>query len=193
MAVDPIKRFQRWLNEARRAGAALPEACALATADARGRPSVRYVLLKSATGEGFVFYTHTTSPKATALTANRFAAMAFYWDETGRQVRIEGPVTKVGNAEADAYWSGRPRDSQLAAWASKQSAPIGSRAELLSAYRRLRREYQGRDIPRPRHWSGYAVEPDLIEFWTRKEPRLHHREQFVRKARGRWQSRVLQP
>jgi len=192
MPPDPIKRFQRWLADARKAGIPLAEAMALATVDSRGRPQVRYVLLKGAGREGFVFYTNTTSPKGRQLEASPHAAMAFYWDAIGRQVRVEGRTSLVGEADADAYWKERPRDSQLASLASRQSAPMASRGELLTAYRALRRKYRGRDVPRARHWTGYAVDPDRIEFWTRKEPRLHHRELFVRK-RGGWERRILQP
>jgi pyridoxamine 5'-phosphate oxidase len=192
VAPDPIKRFQRWFAEARKAGIALPEATALATVDRRGRPTLRYVLLKGAGPEGFVFYTNTSSPKGRQLEANPYAALAFYWDPIGRQVRVDGRTSLVGDEEADAYWKDRPRDSQLASLASRQSAPITSRGELLTAYRALRRKYEGREVPRPRHWTGYTIDPDRIEFWTRKEPRLHHRELFVRK-RGGWERRILQP
>lgn len=191
MANDPIRRFQRWWKEAREAGVALPEAMALATVQ-RGRPSVRYVLLKGADKDGFVFYTNMTSAKARALRANPRAAIAFYWDATGRQVRCEGRVRRVTKAEADAYWASRPRGSQLASAASRQSAPLESHAALLARYRQLVRRYEGEDVPRPEVWSGFRLVPERIEFWTRREPRLHRRELFVR-SRGSWTVQLLQP
>jgi pyridoxamine 5'-phosphate oxidase len=192
MANDPIRKFQRWLAEARQAGVPLPEAMALATADQRGRPSVRYVLLKGADARGFVFYTNRLSAKARDLRANRRAALAFYWDAPGRQVRCEGRVTEVAAAEADAYWASRPRGSQVASAASRQSAPLDSSGSLMARYRELLREYEGKEVPRPEVWSGFRLGPERIEFWTRREPRLHKRELFV-KSRGRWTMKLLQP
>jgi len=189
---EPIRRFQRWLAEARRAGVELPEAMALATADGRGRPSVRFVLLKSADDSGFVFYSNERSRKGRQLSRRPYAALAIYWDPTGRQVRVEGKVERVSADEADAYWAERPRDSQIASAASRQSAPIENRAALMAEYRRLQRDYAGRVMPRPRHWIGYRVIPDRIEFWTRSEPRLHERVLFERTVRG-WRSSLLQP
>lgn len=192
MANDPIRRFQRWWKEARDAGVALPEAMALATADRRGRPAVRYVLLKGADARGFVFYTNTSSAKARDLRVNPYAALAFYWDATGRQIRCEGRVTEVSQKEADAYWASRPRGSQVASAASQQSAPLESSAILLDRYRKLLRRYEGMDVPRPEVWKGFRLSPQRIEFWTRREPRLHRRELFVR-SRGAWTAKLLQP
>lgn len=192
MASDPIGRFQRWLAEARKAGNPLPEAMALATADRRGRTSVRYVLLKGADADGFVFYTNMLSPKAFDLRSNASAAIAFYWDATGKQVRCEGRVTEVSEAEADAYWASRPRGSQAASAASRQSMPVRDSQTLVSRYRKLLREFEGREIPRPEAWSGFRLVPDRIEFWTRREPRLHKRELFIRSRRG-WTMKLLQP
>lgn len=192
MRQDPIRRFQRWLAEARKAGVPLPEAMALATADRHGRPSVRYVLLKGADTRGFVFYTNLQSSKARDLRANARGALAFYWDAIGRQVRCEGHVTDVSPAEADAYWASRPRGSQAASAASRQSAPLANSSALMTRYRELLRRYEGTEIPRPEVWSGFRLVPERIEFWTRREPRLHRRELFVR-SRGRWTLRLLQP
>jgi pyridoxamine 5'-phosphate oxidase len=192
MANDPIRRFQRWLAQARQAGVPLPEAMALATADRRGRPSVRYVLLKGADARGFVFYTNRRSAKARDLRENARAAVAFYWDATGRQVRCEGRVTEVSPAEADAYWASRPRGSQIASTVSQQSAPLQSSAALVARYRELLREYDGMEVPRPDAWNGFRIVPERIEFWTRREPRLHKRELFVR-SRGGWRMKLLQP
>lgn len=191
-SANPLNRFRRWFAEALRARVSLPEAMALATADRRGRPSVRYVLLKEADERGFVFYTNCLSRKGDQLRRNPSAALAFYWDATGKQVRCEGRVETLSAAAADAYWISRPRASQLASMASQQSLPLATRAALVARVRRLEREYRGKDVPRPAHWIGYRLIPDRIEFWTRREPRLHHREEFRRRG-GQWSKRLLQP
>ena len=170
----------------------LPEAMALATTSRRGAPSVRFVLLKASDERGFVFFTNAESAKGRDLAANPRAALTFYWNATGKQVRIEGRVAPVSPAEADAYWATRPRASQLAALASRQSARLPSRASLEARWRRLRRQYRGKPIPRPATWTGFRVVPASIEFWTHQEHRLHHRELFVRARRG-WRRSLLQP
>ncbi len=192
MPVDPMQRFRRWFAEAERAGGALPEAIALGTADRRGRPSVRFVLLKGVDARGFVFFTDGRSRKGRELAANPEAAFAVYWDALGRQVRVEGRVTLVIAAEADVYWATRPRESRLAGAASHQSAPLARRSDLLARWRTLGRRHPGDDVPRPPAWTGYRLVPRAIEFWTRGEFRLHQRERFVR-HRGAWTSRLLQP
>jgi pyridoxamine 5'-phosphate oxidase len=192
MPQDPIRRFQRWLADARKAGVPLPEAMALATADRHGRPSVRYVLLKGADARGFVFYTNLQSAKARDLHANGRAAIAFYWDAVGRQVRCEGRVTNVSAAQADDYWASRPPGSQVASAVSRQSAPLESSGALMARYRKLLRESEGSTVPRPEAWSGFRLVPKRIEFWTRREPRLHRRELFIR-SRGGWTVQLLQP
>lgn len=192
MAVDPIRKLGRWLADARRAGAELAEAAALATADGRGRPSVRYVLVKSIGKDGVVFYTNAASRKGRELAANPHAALAIYWQATGKQVRVEGKVRPVSEAEADAYWAERPRTSQAASAASNQSRPLAARAVLLREYRRLERAAREHDVPRPAVWTGYRIIPNAIEFWTRAEPRLHHRELFERKGHT-WTRKLLQP
>ncbi len=192
MSDDPSRRFKRWLAQARRAGQPLPEACALATADGRGRPSVRYMLLKGADEAGWVFYTSLGSRKARELAANPHAALAFYWDVTGHQVRVEGRVTAVDPAEADAYWASRPRESRIAACASRQSTVVESRAQLNRKFREIERRFVGGDIPRPSGWSGYRLRARRVEFWTRNEPRFHYRELFVH-GHGGWQKKLLQP
>jgi len=189
---DPSRRFNRWLAQARDAGQPLPEACVLATADGRGRPSARFMLLKGAEPSGWVFYTNLASRKARELAANPEAALAFYWDATGRQVRVEGRVSAVDAAEADAYWASRPRQSRIAACASRQSSTVASRALLNKRFREIERRFAGRDIPRPAGWSGYRLRARRVEFWTRNEPRFHYRELFVRSSKG-WNKRLLQP
>ena len=165
---------------------------ALATAARRGPPSVRFVLLKGADRRGFAFFTDGRSRKGRELRASLRAAVAFYWHRLGRQVRIEGRVEEVSAADADAYWATRPRASQLAALASQQSAALASRRVLMARWRRLRRRYRGRPVPRPPAWTGFRIVPKSIEFWTHREHRLHERELFVRTRAG-WGRRLLQP
>jgi pyridoxamine 5'-phosphate oxidase len=188
----PVVKFNRWYAAAIRARAPLPDAMALATADRRGTPSLRFVLLKGADERGFVFFTDGRSRKGRELAARPRAALAFYWDRTSRQARIEGRVVPVSAREADAYWATRPRGSRLAASVSTQSASMPSQRWLVARWRRLRRELDGATVPRPAAWSGYRLVPDAIEFWTRGAHRLHHRERFERGRRG-WRRRLLQP
>jgi pyridoxamine 5'-phosphate oxidase len=191
-ATAPLKQFHRWFERAKRAGHLLPEAMALATADGRGRPSVRLVLLKDADERGFVFYTNAGSRKGRELRANPRAAAVFHWDRLRLQVRLEGRVESVTEAEADAYWATRPRESQLAALASAQSAELESRAQLVERWRQLRHRYRGKVVPRPRRWTGFRIVADAIEFWTNRDHRLHDRELFVRVSGG-WKRKLLQP
>jgi len=192
LSAAPIARFNRWLAAARKAGAPLVDAAALATVDARGRPSVRYVLLKSADARGFVFYTNLESRKGRELARNTYAALALYWDATGRQVRVDGRVELVTREEADAYWAERPRASRVASLVSRQSAPLASYATLVSDFRSASRRYRDGEVPRPARWTGFRLVPRRIEFWTRREPRLHLRELFELE-RGKWKRSLLQP
>jgi pyridoxamine 5'-phosphate oxidase len=192
MPVDPIARFRRWFRDAERAKLPQPEAMGLATADRRGRPSLRVVLLKHADADGFVFYTNARSRKGRELAANPWAALVFHWQSLGRQVRVEGRVVQVSAAEADAYWASRPRESQLGGAASDQSEPIASRAALLSRWRTLDRRYRDAAVPRPPHWTGFRVVPATIEFWTLRPFRMHDRELFARTRSG-WRVTRLQP
>ena len=192
MPIDPVAQFQQWYARARRTSLRLPDAMALATADKRGGPSVRMVLLKHADAAGFVFFTDGHSHEGRDLAANPRAALAFHWPPIGRQVRVEGPVEPVSATEADAYWASRPRASRIAACASDQSARLTSREALLSRWQRIRERYRGRPIPRPPAWSGYRVVPDAIEFWTHRPHRLHERERFTRSRTG-WRRELLQP
>jgi pyridoxamine 5'-phosphate oxidase len=189
---DPIARFRRWFAAAGASHIRQPEAMTLATADRRGRPAARMVLLKHADAGGFVFYTNANSRKGRELLANPRAALVFHWDGLGRQVRIEGRVEVVAAAEADAYWATRPRASQLGALASVQSHPIAQRAALVARWQALRRRYARAGVPRPPQWTGYRVVPDAIEFWTHRAHRLHDRELFTRTRRG-WKRTLLQP
>ena len=188
---DPIAKFIRWLNDARRARLPNYEAIALATSARGGQISVRFVLLNGVYQRGFVFFTDARSRKGHELRNNPRASFAQYWQPKGRQVRVEGHVEEVTSAEADAYWATRPRQSQLAASASHQSARLRSRVELLARFARLARKLKGREVPRPSRWIGFRVRPDSIEFWTHREHRLHDREIYLRRGRG-WLRDLLQ-
>jgi pyridoxamine 5'-phosphate oxidase len=189
---DPIAKFISWLEDARRARIPNYEAMALATAARSGKTSVRFVLLKGIDQRGFTFFTDARSRKGRELHGNPHVSLALYWQPKGRQVRVEGRVKEITFAEADAYWPTRPRQSQLAASASHQSARLHSRAELLARFARLARKFRGREVPRPPLWTGFRVRPDAIEFWTHREHRLHDREIYLRHGRG-WRRYLLQP
>lgn len=165
---------------------------AVATAGADGQPSVRMVLLKAHGPAGFTFYTHERSAKGEDLAANPRAALLFHWKSLGRQVRIEGATERTSDAEADAYFATRGRDSQLGAWASEQSRPLDSRATFEARYEEARQRFDGRDVPRPQSWGGYRVVPERIEFWTAREHRLHERRLFTRDG-GAWTEGLLYP
>jgi pyridoxamine 5'-phosphate oxidase len=192
MATDPHALFDQWFAEARAAEPNDAEAMALATAAADARPSVRMVLLKAHDARGFAFYTNSMSRKGEELAANPRAALLFHWKSLRRQVRIEGGVAPVDAAEADAYFASRSRDSQLGAWASDQSRPLISREAFESRYAQLAASYEGKDVPRPPHWSGYRVAPERIEFWTDRPHRLHERRLFTRAGTG-WVEGLLYP
>jgi pyridoxamine 5'-phosphate oxidase len=165
---------------------------ALATAERNGRTSVRFVLLKGIDERGFVLFSDARSRKGRELRSNPLASLALYWQPKGRQVRVEGRVEEVTPAEADAYWSTRPRQSQLAASASHQSARLHERTELLARCAQLARKFKGREVPRPVSWTGFRVRPGVIEFWTHRAHRLHDREIYHRRGRG-WRRDLLQP
>ncbi len=189
---DPLALFDEWLAEARASEPNDPEAMAVATVGEGGRPSVRMVLLKGHGAGGFVFYTNQQSRKGEELAANPSAALLFHWKSLRRQVRIEGRVVPVEAAEADSYFATRGRDSQLGAWASQQSRPLASRAEFEARYEEMRARFEGDDVPRPPHWSGYRVTPERIEFWNDRAHRLHERRLFVRDGSG-WSEGLLYP
>ena len=192
MTVDPIARFSDWLREAEASEPNDPNAVALATVNANGQPSVRMVLLKGLSDDGFVFYTNQQSRKADDLAAQPRAALLFHWKTLRRQVRVEGAVTRVSDAEADAYFATRGRVSKLGAWASDQSRPLSDRATLEGKLVDITARFEGGDVPRPPHWSGYRVAPERIEFWSDGEHRLHNRELFGRIGEG-WTTGLLYP
>lgn len=190
---DPIDLFGEWYDEAQSSGGLLePTAVALATADASGRPSVRMVLLKGADHNGFVFYTNLESRKGRQLGENPHAALCFYWEPVGRQVRVEGPVAPVSDDEADAYFATRPRDAQLGAWASKQSAPLERVLELERRVAKYALKFGVGKVRRPEFWSGFRLTPERIEFWQRGGARLHERMAYER-ASDDWTAQRLYP
>ena len=191
---DPFALFEAWFTDAEAAEDKDPNAMTVATADAAGRPSARILLLKGVDERGFVFYTNFESRKGAELTVNPFAALCFHWKSLARQVRIEGPIVKVTDAEADAYFSSRARVSQTGAWASQQSRPLASRDTLLKAVEKYETEYKDREIPRPLYWTGARVIPLRIEFWHDGEFRLHDRFVFTRASEGQeWTVTRLNP
>lgn len=181
-ADDPLVLFRHWLTEAESSEPLDPEAMAVATVDASGLPNVRMILMKGADERGFVFYTNCESAKGGELAGNAKAALLFYWKSLGRQVRIRGPVEPASDAEADAYFATRHRESRIGAWASEQSRALTGRAALEDAVVRYTEEFEGGDVPRPPYWRGYRVRPVEIEFWQNGNFRLHDRIVFRRQS-----------
>ncbi|MBY0618930.1 pyridoxamine 5'-phosphate oxidase [Sphingomonas ursincola] len=192
MADDPFSLFDDWYIKARETEINDSNAMALATADAEGRPSVRMVLLKGHGPDGFIFYTNYEGRKGGELLANPHAALLFHWKSLRRQIRIEGPVTPVDDATADAYFATRSRDSQLGAWASDQSRPLPERRIFEQRFAEVEKLFADKPVPRPPHWSGFRVTPQRIEFWEDRDHRLHHRRVFTRTESG-WDEGLLYP
>jgi pyridoxamine 5'-phosphate oxidase len=189
---DPIAIFTALFAQAKQANVFEPDAMVLSTVDADGRPSGRYVLLKTVDARGFAFFTNLESRKARELTANPQAALCFYWPPLNKQIRVEGRVERVQDSEADAYFATRPREFQIGAWASTQSATLASRAALDERVNAIRRRFEGQPVSRPPFWSGFRVVPSAIEFWTRDPARLHERVLYARAGDG-WTRTLLNP
>ncbi len=190
---DPLRQLRAWLDEASAAGEAMPHAMALATAGADGAPSVRMVLLRGLEPKGLCFYTNHGSRKGRDLAANARAAAVFHWPTLDRQVRVAGTVEALTNEESHPYWSGRPRGSRLAAWASVQGAVIESREAMEARYAEMETRFPTDDVPLPPFWGGYRLVPEAYEFWESRENRLHDRVEYLRHAGGGWRRRRLQP
>jgi len=188
----PYRLLRRWLRLAHRAGIAEPEAMVLATADRRGSPSARVVLLRGLDPSGLVFFTNYRSRKGRELSARPRAAVVFYWHAIGRQVRAEGPVTRLDSPASDLYFAARPRAARLAAWASPQSRTIPDRGLIERRFRAIRARFRDRDVPRPPHWGGFRLEPRSYEFWRNRPHRLHDRLRYTRRA-GTWTVARLAP
>lgn len=193
MAEDPHALFDSWLAEARASEPNDPEAMCLATSHRDGSPSVRMVLLKGHDARGFVFYTNTGSRKGGELAANPRAGLLFHWKSLRRQVRVEGAVSPVSDAEADAYHATRSRNSQLGAWASSQSQPLDHRRTFEDRVAEAEARFEGEPVPRPPFWSGFRVAPEKLEFWSDREFRLHERRTFVPSPDGGWTEGLLYP
>ena len=193
-ADEPLRLFAAWMEDATAKEPRDANAMALATVDAAGLPNVRMVLLKGFDAQGAVFYTNTESPKGRELDANPQAALVFHWKSRNRQIRLRGPVERVPDAEADAYFASRSRLSQIGAWASKQSTPLESRLAFEKAVARYTAKFAVGSVPRPPHWTGYRIVPTKIEFWEDRPFRLHERIEFRRDGRNApWQKSRLYP
>lgn len=192
VAADPLKQFEQWFHAASAAGLHLPNAMALATADAQGRPSARAVLLKGFDAAGFLFFTNYSSRKGRELAANPHACLLFSWEELERQVRIEGRIEKVSEAESDEYFATRPLGSRLGAWASPQSEVVPDRAALEGRFAEAQQRF-GDIVPRPPQWGGYRVVSEAIEFWQGRENRLHDRIRYRRNTDSTWTIERLAP
>jgi pyridoxamine 5'-phosphate oxidase len=189
---DPVAQFDRWLRDADEAGIPLPNAMALATADAEGRPSARHVLLRGLDARGFTFFTNYESRKGRQLAENPHAALVFLWKQLDRQVNVTGIAERLPPAESDAYFATRPHEAQLGAWASAQSTVLADRGVLDERLAEAGRRFAGADVTRPPHWGGFVVRPDTVEFWQGRRSRLHDRFRYAR-TDDAWRIERLSP
>ena len=190
---DPIKLFEEWFNEAKKTELNDPNAVALGTADKQGIPSVRMVLLKGFSDKGFVFYTNLNSKKSLDINSNPNASMCFHWKSILRQIRIVGYIKSVSEEEADTYFESRAYDSKIGAWASKQSSILNSREELILSIKKFKNKYPDqKNVPRPKNWSGWILQPNDIEFWLDGKNRIHERLKYTYK-KNKWERVLLSP
>ena len=191
---NPIRLFDKWMEEAKKTEPNDPNAVSLATSDKNNIPSARMVLLKDFNENGFVFYTNLNSQKGNELKANPYAAMCFHWKSLLRQIRIVGKISLVSDLVADEYYSSRAYESRIGAWASNQSSILKSRAELLKSIEDFKKQYPNeKDIPRPKYWSGWNLDPHEIEFWLDGKDRIHERLCYNRKENNKWEKNLLSP
>lgn len=188
----PYLLFEEWFESAVKAGLKLPNAMTLATASRSGRPGARIVLLKGVDRRGITFYTNYRSRKSAEMAENPRATLLFYWPELDLQVRIDGRVRKVSARESDEYFATRPRESQIGAHASRQSRPMADQAVLFAEFGRLARKFEGKEVPRPKHWGGYRLEPSEFEFWKGRDFRLHDRLVYTKTGSG-WRKTLRFP
>ena len=190
---DPFELFKIWMNEAKKKEYGDPTALSLGTANSKGEPSVRMVLLKGVSSKGFVFYTNLNSPKSCDLKENPIAEMCFHWKGINRQIRISGNVAQIENNKADLYFNARPYESRIGAWASDQSSVIKDRSELLKKIKDFKKKYNNeKNVPRPPYWSGWCLNPSSFEFWLHAENRIHERLIYNKKKSG-WKKEILYP
>ncbi len=191
---NPIDLFKEWFNEAKKSEINDPNALALATVGKNGFPSVRMVLLKGFSNEGFVFYTNLNSQKSNEIKSNPNASMCFHWKSLLRQIRITGEVTNVSDGDADTYYSSRSYGSRIGAWASNQSSILKSRDDLLKSIDKFKEKYPNENnVPRPKHWSGWNLNPNEIEFWLDGKDRIHERLRYIKKSNNKWEKNILSP
>lgn len=190
---NPYVLFEQWFESAVKAGLKLPNAMTLSTASRRGKTAARVVLMKDVDRSGVCFFTNYRSRKGAELRSNPQATLLFYWTELDLQVRIDGSVRRVSARESDAYFRTRPRESQIGAHASHQSRPIADQSVLFAEFLRLSKKFEGREVPRPKHWGGYRLKPRAFEFWKGRDFRLHDRLLYTRSGGGRWRKTLLSP